>query len=396
MENKMRKVLIIVLIFSTFVLAEFIRDSNGIVRSTGIQLKWQDEYTNNDGVIKKANWWDAIEYCEQLNLGGNDDWRLPNKNELFSIADFNHYKPGIDPIFLSTNMENYWTSTSRASLATIHAWTINFINGSVHITNKNTELSIRCVRSGLSLAAAKPIFIIGDSTVYNYNSNQEGWGTAIKKIAINSNKIYNRAKGGESTKSYLRGTGDKSRSWENTKRRMLQEDTSNGAYLLIQFGHNDAALNGADNLNGFQTLPGVGTYVNTEDGFYSNLKIFTDWAKAHNFTPVLITPPYRKYYKSNNVSKHIIQGIGNFEAKNSYPETMRKLAQSENILLLDMSKRSKEEFDKYPTISELEEHFFINDNNHWHSKGALNIAKLVVSEACKVDDRLCAQFKDIY
>lgn len=252
------------------------------------------------------------------------------------------------------------------------------------------------IQSNISVSTQKsvPIFIIGDSTVHNEHSDQEGWGTAIKNLAIDSSKINNRAKGGESTKSYLRGTGDNSRSWEDTKSRILNADTSDGAYLFIQFGHNDAALNGADNLNNFQTLPGVGIYPNPEDGFYRNIKVFTDWAIAHNITPILITPPCRKWYKSSNIGKHIIQGTGNFEAKDSYPETIRKLAQAENILLLDMSKRTKEEFDKYPTIAELEEHFFSNDNNHWHEKGALNIAKLIVLEACQVDAELCSQFQN--
>jgi hypothetical protein len=37
----------------------------------------------NDGVSR--NWYDAAQYCEDLVLGGHDDWRLPRIDELKTI-----------------------------------------------------------------------------------------------------------------------------------------------------------------------------------------------------------------------------------------------------------------------------------------------------------------------
>lgn len=143
----MKKIIVMILLLTVLVFSDFIRSENGVVRDNSTQLQWQDEYSDNDGDIKVSSWHDAVNYCEQLILAEKDDWRLPNKNELFSIASFNHYKPGIDPTFLSTNPSHYWTSTSRASNPGIHAWAVNFINGSVHIYNKySTDFSVRCVR----------------------------------------------------------------------------------------------------------------------------------------------------------------------------------------------------------------------------------------------------------
>ncbi|HIO95519.1 MAG TPA: DUF1566 domain-containing protein [Campylobacterales bacterium] len=38
-------------------------------------------------------------YCEKLSLGGKSDWRLPNKNELFSIVDMSKLEEESDLIF---------------------------------------------------------------------------------------------------------------------------------------------------------------------------------------------------------------------------------------------------------------------------------------------------------
>ena len=49
-------------------------------------LTWQnpqkDAYTKDDGGLTQP---DAIRYCEELVLGGYDDWRLPNIDELRTV-----------------------------------------------------------------------------------------------------------------------------------------------------------------------------------------------------------------------------------------------------------------------------------------------------------------------
>ncbi len=44
----------------------------------------------------KMTWDEAVEYCENLTLGGYDDWRLPTAEELFSISDFETGWPYLD------------------------------------------------------------------------------------------------------------------------------------------------------------------------------------------------------------------------------------------------------------------------------------------------------------
>ncbi len=61
---------------------------------------------NNTGLVwetiplsGKMTWEEAVEYCENLTLGGYDDWRLPTVEELFSISDFSEGWPYLDTAY---------------------------------------------------------------------------------------------------------------------------------------------------------------------------------------------------------------------------------------------------------------------------------------------------------
>ncbi|MCH9812445.1 MAG: DUF1566 domain-containing protein [Epsilonproteobacteria bacterium] len=69
-------------------------DSIVVDRQTG--LYWQEKSNQN-----WMNWEEAIKHCESMTLGGYEDWRLPNINELMSLVP-NHIYPS-------------WSSTSYSS-----------------------------------------------------------------------------------------------------------------------------------------------------------------------------------------------------------------------------------------------------------------------------------------
>lgn len=63
----------------------------------------------------QKNWSNAVVYCESLNYGGYQDWRLPNVNELASIVDYQRYSPmapGNSSPFYDVRASRYWTSTT--------------------------------------------------------------------------------------------------------------------------------------------------------------------------------------------------------------------------------------------------------------------------------------------
>ena len=91
------------------------------------------------------DWQSALRYCEDLTYAGYDDWRLPNKDELISIFNFDSEYPYTD--FPNRTIDNYWSSTTYRASAD-KAWNVDFYNGRLNFGNTKTNATIyvRCVR----------------------------------------------------------------------------------------------------------------------------------------------------------------------------------------------------------------------------------------------------------
>jgi len=142
------RIFLLFLTFTVLIFADsrFTRDSQkGVVEDSRYNLMWQDSYSDNNST-KRLKWQDAIDYCESLTLGGYNDWRLPNFNELFYLANRNYYNPAIDKVFKSVEVDFYWTSTTYSQDKTI-AWLVNFNSGDDGWDKKkDNTYYIRCVR----------------------------------------------------------------------------------------------------------------------------------------------------------------------------------------------------------------------------------------------------------
>lgn len=149
------KLIILAMIGMSILHAELIRnDVYGIVNDTLTNLEWQD---NN--ATSSYNWLDAIDYCENLELGGKNDWRLPNINELLSIADRSQEDTAIK-IGFETILSNYWSSTTymqptELGLSKQVAWRFSH-KGFTGFEYKTTAYSVRCVRGGFSEGEEHP------------------------------------------------------------------------------------------------------------------------------------------------------------------------------------------------------------------------------------------------
>jgi len=90
----------------------------------------------------------ATSYCENLELGGYSDWRLPTSKELEGIVDYGKVDPSIDTsVFQHTSSSIYWSSTT-IEIYHEEAWYVIFYDGNVDGSNKYFDFYVRCVRAG--------------------------------------------------------------------------------------------------------------------------------------------------------------------------------------------------------------------------------------------------------
>jgi len=111
-----------------------------VVKDSVTGLMWQKTY--KDGVKKFA---DALSTCEDLDYAGFTDWRLPNKNELASIANYAKYRPASD--FPDMPNRSFRTSTTDAK-SSKNAWYILFSESGINFGGKSNSDIVRCVRRG--------------------------------------------------------------------------------------------------------------------------------------------------------------------------------------------------------------------------------------------------------
>lgn len=90
----------------------FLDNGDSIIVDLNTGLMWQKIPISQD-----FSWADAADYCNNLVLGGYNDWRLPSCKELYSISNFEAGWPYIDTSYFKlvnntvmTKDEQYWTS----------------------------------------------------------------------------------------------------------------------------------------------------------------------------------------------------------------------------------------------------------------------------------------------
>lgn len=140
------KAILLVLITFSLSYAEFTR-SNEMVTDSKTGLVWQDD------AAPASSWQGAINYCEALTLGGDNDWRLPNMNELTSIVDYTYStSPAISNVFVNTVSNYYWSSTAHVAYPNDYAWILQFGSGVSFAGGTGSKaygsFSFRCVRAG--------------------------------------------------------------------------------------------------------------------------------------------------------------------------------------------------------------------------------------------------------
>lgn len=113
-----------------------------IVTDTETGLIWQKTY------VSGKKWQQALYYCENLTYAGYNDWRLPNRNELLSLVNFEKYEPASD--FPDMPSGYFWSSSTHFDSMHLayaaFARVVSFEYGELDIEYKTESLLCRCVR----------------------------------------------------------------------------------------------------------------------------------------------------------------------------------------------------------------------------------------------------------
>lgn len=218
---------------------------------------------------------------------------------------------------------------------------------------------------GFILPAKKKIkiFLAGDSTIAIKDTKvypETGWGMPFVYFWDSTVTVVNRAKNGRSTKTFIS---------EGLWKSVINE-AGEGDYVIIQFGHNDAAI----------TKP---ERYATPDTFKMNLARFIKEAREKKATPILFTPVSRRKFDKEGKA---------VETHDIYAALVKEVAAQEKADLVDLDELSKALYQQFgPELSKL---LFLqlkpgehpnypegrDDNTHFNEFGARLVAQLVLKE----------------
>ena len=167
------------------------------------KLEWQQTFSEAiTGCYYPCD--EAVDYCENLNYGGHDDWRLPTILELHTIVDSEKVNPATNTnYFPNTPSEYFMSESSSLSLyasggphdpsqeGTRSYWFVDFSTG-ISTISPTKDSHIRCVRgeklpkktsyilAGNNKRGAEIAFYSNGTLIWQAETRSYGWQNALK------------------------------------------------------------------------------------------------------------------------------------------------------------------------------------------------------------------------
>ena len=231
----------------------------------------------------------------------------------------------------------------------------------------------------------KPVvFITGDSTVKNEDSNPDGmWGWGSQAYTVFDQKkitCVNCAKAGRSTRTYLNeGRWDK-----------VYNSLKNGDYVLIQFGHNDIGPIDKQKMRGtiactkdtshVYKLEGSGQYeVVYSFGWY--LKKFIQDVREKGATPILVSLTPRNEWPGGKIERR----------NDTYGKWYREVVAETGVEFVDVHNISADYLDRKG--QKKAKAYYNHDHTHTSFKGAQLNAKSVAKGLKDIHSSLAEYLK---
>jgi lysophospholipase L1-like esterase len=219
-----------------------------------------------------------------------------------------------------------------------------------------SEPSVRSIRIDAADPNTPTVYLAGDSTVVDQdNEPWAAWGQMLPAFFGSGVAIANHAESGETIRSF-----ESERRFEK-----IFSTLKRGDYLFFQFAHNDQKAG-----NGNVPI----------DVYSSLLRKYVRMTRDKGAVPVLVTSMNRRTFDGES---HITDSLA------PYPQTMREVATSEQVTLIDLNAMSKVLYESvgepdskslfvyanantYPGQKET-----LHDDTHFNSYGAYELARCV-------------------
>jgi lysophospholipase L1-like esterase len=202
------------------------------------------------------------------------------------------------------------------------------------------------------------VYLAGNSTVVDQDDDPwASWGQMFPRFLKKGIAVANHAESGMSLGSFISG---------NRLKKVLST-MKRGDYLFIEFGHNDMKEKGPD----------AGAY----NSFSERMRLFVSETREKGGIPVIVSPANRRSFGDDG---KIFNSLGD------YPAAAKKVAQELNVTFIDLNsmtktlyetlgpENSKKAFVIYPANSFPGEPDALNDNTHFNSYGAYQLAKCII------------------
>lgn len=133
----------LVVIFLSILDAKIYRDGADFVIDDTLKLMWQDT-KDNITILKTHD--GALEYCDELTLGGYSNWRLPEIEEYETIVYKKNEKTNINFSFRFNLRDEYWARKAHWRTLWFYADYMYFVSGTPYYDNRDKLKYVRCVR----------------------------------------------------------------------------------------------------------------------------------------------------------------------------------------------------------------------------------------------------------
>lgn len=157
---------------------------SGIIKDHVTGLMWQKATAPGT-----YTWQQAVDYCNNLSLGGHTDWHLPTVKEISTLVDVSIKFPGPlinSTYFPNTEQSDYWSSTTFSDTPD-SAYFMDFENGIVYGYKDKIENSyVRAVRGN---SAPNNFVDNGDGTITDTST-----GLMWEKLAQSTTYFWPQAK----------------------------------------------------------------------------------------------------------------------------------------------------------------------------------------------------------